>query len=69
MLKITFQDQIPDEIIPLTRKYEGIWNEDMAKFFLNLRIEEIEYYGINGGIIRIEVLGKLIKNILDIKKF
>ena len=48
MLNITFQDQIPDEIIPLTRKYEGIWNEDMVKFFSKLKIEKIEYYGING---------------------
>ncbi|OCA68611.1 hypothetical protein BBI01_19460 [Chryseobacterium artocarpi] len=48
MIKITFKEKMPQEVEPLTKQYHGEWNNVVAKFFSNMEIEKIEFYGING---------------------
>lgn len=45
---ITFQNQIPDDIIGMTLKYHGEWNDEFEKFFSDMKIEKINFYDING---------------------
>jgi len=48
IMQIFFEDQIPDEIKTLTRKYEGKLTPEVRDFLANRKIEKIEFYGING---------------------
>jgi len=47
-ISILFKNKIPGEIEKLTEQFHGEWNEDTAKFFSNMEIEKIDFYGING---------------------
>ncbi|MCS3530765.1 hypothetical protein [Chryseobacterium sp. JUb7] len=48
IVSIQFKNKIPNEIEKLTKQYHGEWNEEMFKFFSNMEIEKIDFYGING---------------------
>lgn len=45
---ITFQNEIPPEVNNVIRSYYGDWNENVAQLFSNMKIEKIEFVGING---------------------
>lgn len=45
---ITFQNEIPQEVNNVIRSYYGDWNENIAQLFSNMKIEKIEFVGING---------------------
>ena len=45
---ITFQTEIPKEVNTVIRSYYGDWNENIAQLFSTMKIEKIEFVGING---------------------
>ncbi|WP_126652621.1 hypothetical protein [Chryseobacterium aureum] len=45
---ITFENEIPPQIKSLVLQYHGEWNDTFAQFFSNMKIEKIEFGGING---------------------
>lgn len=45
---IDFQEEIPKTVKDIMRSYYGDWNETVAQQFLNMKIEKIEFVGING---------------------
>ncbi|NML56541.1 hypothetical protein [Chryseobacterium cheonjiense] len=47
-ISITFQDEIPSQIDQLSIQSQGRWNPTIAQFFANMKIEKIEFVGING---------------------
>ncbi|NML56540.1 hypothetical protein [Chryseobacterium cheonjiense] len=47
-ISITFQNEIPSQIDQLSIQSQGRWNATIAQFFANMKIEKIEFVGING---------------------
>jgi hypothetical protein len=47
-ISITFQNEIPSQIDQLSIQSQGRWNTTIAQFFANMKIEKIEFVGING---------------------
>lgn len=47
-ISITFQDEIPSQINQLSAQSHGRWNSSIAQFFANMKIEKIEFVGVNG---------------------
>lgn len=45
---ITFENEIPPQIKSMVLQYHGEWNDTFAQFFSNMKIEKIEFGGING---------------------
>lgn len=45
---ITFEDEIPSQIKSMVQQYHGEWNNTFAQFFSNMKIEKIEFGGLNG---------------------
>ena len=41
-------DEIPQEIRTMVFNTHGFWNEDFAQFLSKLRIEKMEFYGLEG---------------------
>ncbi len=41
-------DEIPQEIRAMVFNTHGFWNEDFAQFLSKLRIEKMEFYGLEG---------------------
>ena len=41
-------DEIPQEIRAMVFNTHGSWNEDFAQFLSKLRIEKMEFYGLEG---------------------
>ncbi|MDR4952995.1 hypothetical protein REB14_12500 [Chryseobacterium sp. ES2] len=47
-ITITFQDEIPSQIKSMVLQYHGEWNNTFVQFFSNMKIESIEFIGVNG---------------------
>ncbi|WP_449399399.1 hypothetical protein [Chryseobacterium wanjuense] len=47
-IKITFENEIPNQIRDLVAQYEGEWNPTFEQFFANMKIEKIEFIGVKG---------------------
>ncbi|WP_126652625.1 hypothetical protein [Chryseobacterium aureum] len=47
-ITITFQDEIPPQIKSMVLQYHGEWNDTFAQFFSNMKIESIDFIGVNG---------------------
>lgn len=45
---VTFQNEIPQTIKSMVLQYHGVWNSRFENFFANMKIESIEFTGING---------------------
>ncbi|WP_187477937.1 hypothetical protein [Amniculibacterium sp. G2-70] len=45
---VTFENEIPSSIKSMVLQYEGVWNFQFEQFFANMKIEKIEFIGING---------------------
>lgn len=45
---VTFQNEIPQTIKSMVLQYHGVWNSQFENFFANMKIESIEFTGING---------------------
>ncbi|GEM_PF-1279945 len=45
---VTFREHFPNEFRALTRKYQGQLTPEVREFLNNRKIENIEFYGING---------------------
>ncbi|MDH6252195.1 hypothetical protein M2347_001922 [Chryseobacterium sp. H1D6B] len=45
---ITFQDEIPSQIKNMMYQNHGEWNSSFVQFFSNMKIEKIEFGGLNG---------------------
>ncbi|SDM38101.1 hypothetical protein [Chryseobacterium taihuense] len=47
-ISITFQNEIPTQIVDMVRQYQGQWNPAFAQFFSNMKIEKIDFIGVKG---------------------
>ena len=47
-ITITFQDEIPPQIKNMVLQYHGEWNSTFVQFFSNMKIEQIDFIGVNG---------------------
>ncbi|MCY0969535.1 hypothetical protein [Chryseobacterium wangxinyae] len=47
-VSITFEDEIPNQIKTMVLQNQGLWNVTFVQFFSNMKIEKIEFIGING---------------------
>ncbi|MDR3026632.1 hypothetical protein [Chryseobacterium sp.] len=47
-ITITFQDEIPSQIKSMVLQYHGEWNDTFVQFFSNMKIESIDFIGVNG---------------------
>ncbi|MDC8098767.1 hypothetical protein [Chryseobacterium rhizosphaerae] len=45
---ITFENEIPSQIKNMVQEYNGVWTNTFTQFFANMKIEKIEFGGING---------------------
>ncbi|MCQ9641200.1 hypothetical protein MP478_17610 [Chryseobacterium sp. WG14] len=45
---ITFENEIPPQIKNMVQEYNGVWTSTFTQFFANMKIEKIEFGGING---------------------
>lgn len=48
VVRITFQNQIPDSTTNLVKQNQAYWNSTLLNEFSNILIESIEFGGING---------------------
>ncbi|CAH0128090.1 hypothetical protein SRABI04_00199 [Chryseobacterium sp. Bi04] len=48
MVWITFESEIPSQIKNMVQEYNGVWTSIFTQFFANMKIEKIEFGGING---------------------
>ncbi|UZT98595.1 hypothetical protein ODZ84_03205 [Chryseobacterium fluminis] len=46
--KITFVNEIPNQIEDMVRQYNAQWNPTFTQFFANMKIEKIEFTGVKG---------------------
>lgn len=47
-ISITFESQIPSQIDQLINQSHGRWDYNISQFFATIKIEKIEFIGING---------------------
>ncbi|MDH6252194.1 hypothetical protein M2347_001921 [Chryseobacterium sp. H1D6B] len=47
-ITITFQDEIPSQITNMVSQNHGEWNSTFIQFFSNMKIEKIDFIGVNG---------------------
>ena len=47
-LDIVFKDNISQEIMPMGPKFNGNWNNEFYNLLSKLRIEKMEFYGLEG---------------------
>lgn len=47
-ISITFENEIPKQIENLAKQNDMKWNSSIAQFFSNMKIEKIEFIGLNG---------------------
>ncbi|MCQ9634519.1 hypothetical protein MP477_06075 [Chryseobacterium sp. WG23] len=47
-ITITFQDEIPPQIKNMVQKSNGVWTSIFTQFFANMKIEKIDFIGVNG---------------------
>ncbi|WP_419868305.1 hypothetical protein [Chryseobacterium sp. CT-SW4] len=45
---LTFEDEIPNQVVSLMEQNHAVWNPTVAQFFSNLKIEKIEFIGVKG---------------------
>ena len=48
VIRITFTNPIPDQILDINQQYKGYWNATYQQFFSNMVIESIAFGGTNG---------------------
>ncbi|SHG24914.1 hypothetical protein SAMN02787073_3789 [Chryseobacterium vrystaatense] len=48
MVAITFENEIPKQIDDIAKSNHLKWNDSIAQFFADMKIEKIEFIGING---------------------
>ncbi|WP_419868303.1 hypothetical protein [Chryseobacterium sp. CT-SW4] len=48
LVVVTFEDEIPSQVVNLMDQYHAVWNPTVAQFFSNLKIEKIEFIGVKG---------------------
>jgi hypothetical protein len=48
VIRITFTNPIPDQILDINQQYKGFWNTTYQQFFSNMVIESIAFGGTNG---------------------
>jgi len=47
-ISITFEDEIPIQIKNMVLQNQGQWNNTFVQFFSNMKIEKIQFIGVNG---------------------
>lgn len=47
-ISIIFENEIPKEIESMVKQNYGVWNNNFAIYFSNMKIEKIDFVGING---------------------
>ncbi|WP_439480783.1 hypothetical protein [Chryseobacterium aquaticum] len=47
-ISITFENQIPSQIRNMVKQADSKWNANFVQFFSNMKIEKIEFIGLNG---------------------
>ncbi|UZT98594.1 hypothetical protein ODZ84_03200 [Chryseobacterium fluminis] len=45
---ITFENEIPGQVQNLMVQHHSTWNTNVAQFFSNMKIENIQFVGVNG---------------------
>ena len=48
ILDITFENQIPSQIMNMVKQADSKWNANFVQFFSNMKIEKIEFIGMHG---------------------
>ncbi|WP_419868302.1 hypothetical protein [Chryseobacterium sp. CT-SW4] len=48
LIIVTFEDEIPSQVVNLMEQNHTIWDPTVAQFFSNLKIEKIEFTGVKG---------------------
>lgn len=47
-ISITFETEIPPQIKSMVLQHHGEWNNTFVQFFSNMKIEKIDFIGVNG---------------------
>ncbi|WP_292009576.1 hypothetical protein [Chryseobacterium sp.] len=48
LIIITFEEEIPSQVVSLMEQNHAVWNPTVAQFFSSLKIEKIEFSGVKG---------------------
>lgn len=48
IIDITFENEIPNQIKSMVEQSNSKWNSNFVQFFANMKIEKIEFIGVNG---------------------
>ncbi|WP_292009578.1 hypothetical protein, partial [Chryseobacterium sp.] len=47
-MSVTFEDEIPSQVVSLMEQNHAVWNPTVAQFFSSLKVEKIEFSGVKG---------------------